>query len=59
MSRRRSTGLLTFLCFGYAFLYLPLVSVIVYSFNDSRLVTIWGFEILMARGKPGLSGMFM
>ncbi len=28
--------------FGYAFLYLPIVSVIVYSFNDSRLVTLWG-----------------
>lgn len=28
--------------FGYAFLYLPLLSVIVYSFNDSRLVTLWG-----------------
>jgi len=30
------------LCFGYAFLYLPIVSVIVYSFNDSRLVAVWG-----------------
>jgi len=40
--RRRSTGLLTIAAFGYAFLYLPIVSVIVYSFNDSRLVTLWG-----------------
>jgi len=28
--------------FGYAFLYLPLVLVVLYSFNDSRLVTVWG-----------------
>lgn len=42
MRERRSNFLLTLLCFGYAFLYLPLVSVIVYSFNDSRLVTVWG-----------------
>jgi putrescine transport system permease protein len=40
--RRRATGLLTVAAFGYAFLYLPIVSVIVYSFNDSRLVTLWG-----------------
>lgn len=30
------------LAFGYAFLYVPLLSVIVYSFNDSRLATVWG-----------------
>jgi putrescine transport system permease protein len=30
------------LVFGYAFLYIPLVSVIIYSFNDSRLATVWG-----------------
>jgi putrescine transport system permease protein len=40
--KKRSTGLLTVVAFGYAFLYLPIVSVIVYSFNDSRLVTLWG-----------------
>jgi putrescine transport system permease protein len=33
---------LTIAVFGYAFLYIPLLSVIVYSFNDSRLVTLWG-----------------
>ncbi len=38
----RSTTLLSVAAFGYAFLYLPLVSVVVYSFNDSRLVTLWG-----------------
>lgn len=40
--RRRSTTLLTVAAFGYAFLYLPIVSVVIYSFNDSRLVTLWG-----------------
>jgi putrescine transport system permease protein len=38
----RSTWLLTVAAFGYAFLYLPILSVMVYSFNDSRLVTLWG-----------------
>ena len=39
---RRGTTLLTITAFGYAFLYIPLLSVIFYSFNDSRLVTLWG-----------------
>jgi putrescine transport system permease protein len=30
------------LAFGYAFLYVPIVSVVIYSFNDSRLVAVWG-----------------
>lgn len=30
------------LAFGYAFLYIPLVLVVVYSFNDSRIATVWG-----------------
>lgn len=40
--RTRSRFILSMLSFGYAFLYIPLVSVIVYSFNDSRLATVWG-----------------
>ncbi len=40
--RRRGLGLLTIVAFGYAFLYVPILSVIIYSFNDSRLVTLWG-----------------
>jgi putrescine transport system permease protein len=40
--RKRSTFLLAWLCFGFAFLYVPLLSLIVYSFNKSRLVTLWG-----------------
>lgn len=38
----RGIGLLSIAAFGYAFLYIPIVSVMVYSFNDSRLVTLWG-----------------
>jgi putrescine transport system permease protein len=38
----RSTWLFGIVAFGYAFLYVPILSVIVYSFNDSRLVTLWG-----------------
>ena len=40
--RRTPLTLLTVAGFGYAFLYLPIVSVVIYSFNDSRLVTLWG-----------------
>jgi putrescine transport system permease protein len=37
----------TALAFGYAFLYLPIALVIVYSFNESRLVTVWsGFSLV-------------
>ena len=44
--RSRSRFILTALCFGYAFLYLPIVLVIVYSFNDSRLLSVWtGFSL--------------
>ena len=38
----RSRFILSALAFGYAFLYIPLIFVIVYSFNDSRIATIWG-----------------
>ncbi len=30
------------LAFGLAFLYLPIVILVIYSFNGSRLVTVWG-----------------
>jgi putrescine transport system permease protein len=33
---------LSVLVFGFAFLYVPILSLIVYSFNESRLVTVWG-----------------
>lgn len=40
--KKHSRFIVSVLAFGYAFLYIPLVSVIVYSFNDSRLATVWG-----------------
>ena len=39
---KRSRFILSVLVFGYAFLYIPLVSVVFYSFNESRLATVWG-----------------
>ena len=39
---KQSRLIVSILAFGYAFLYIPLVSVIFYSFNDSRLATVWG-----------------
>lgn len=40
--RKQSRFILTMLAFGYAFLYVPLLSVIVYSFNRSSIATVWG-----------------
>ncbi|SDG19150.1 putrescine transport system permease protein [Limimonas halophila] len=43
--RKRSPLLITWLAFGFAFLYGPIVFLIVYSFNASDLVTVWtGFS---------------
>lgn len=39
---RRPTFLITVLCFGFAFFYIPILSMMVYSFNGSRLATVWG-----------------
>ncbi|MFT6286463.1 MAG: putrescine transport system permease protein [Halieaceae bacterium] len=39
---RTPTFLYSILSFGFAFLYIPIFVVIAYSFNDSRLVTVWG-----------------
>jgi putrescine transport system permease protein len=33
---------LTILMFGYAFLYIPILLLMAYSFNASKLVTVWG-----------------
>jgi putrescine transport system permease protein len=40
--QNRSLFLLTVLVLGFAFLYIPILSVIAYSFNESKLVTVWG-----------------
>ena len=35
-------GFRTALILGFAFLYIPVALLVIYSFNDSRLVTVWG-----------------
>jgi putrescine transport system permease protein len=40
--KRRPVFLISMLAFGFAFLYVPILSMIVYSFNESRLATVWG-----------------
>jgi putrescine transport system permease protein len=40
--KRRPTFLISVLCFGFAFFYIPILSMIVFSFNNSRLATVWG-----------------
>ena len=42
MRKQRSTFLFTALCFGIAFLYVPIFLLIFYSFNHSKLVPVWG-----------------
>ncbi len=47
MSKSRNSGFTkTMLVLGFIFLYAPILSLIVYSFNESRLVTVWsGFSV--------------
>ncbi len=40
--RRLSAFNVVSLTFGLAFLYIPMLILIIYSFNESRLVTVWG-----------------
>src|SRR3954453_13246618 len=40
--KRLSAFNITALTLGLAFLYLPMVILVIYSFNASRLVTVWG-----------------
>lgn len=42
MKRQTSWFRLSALVFGFAFLYVPILSLVFYSFNKSRLVTVWG-----------------
>lgn len=39
---RRPVFLISVLCFGFAFFYIPILSMMVYSFNASKLATVWG-----------------
>jgi putrescine transport system permease protein len=41
MNQRRSLFILCCLGFGFAFLYVPILSMVVFSFNASKLVTVW------------------
>lgn len=46
MKNKNSYTLLTILAFGYAFLYVPIIILMIYSFNESKLVTVWaGFSV--------------
>lgn len=40
--QKRSIFILSVLCFGFAFLYVPILIMMAYSFNASRLATVWG-----------------
>lgn len=40
--KRRPIFLISALCFGFAFFYIPILSMMVFSFNESRLATVWG-----------------
>ena len=42
MSARIPLFRISSLVLGFAFLYIPILSLVVYSFNKSRLVTVWG-----------------
>ncbi|MCP4388685.1 MAG: ABC transporter permease subunit, partial [Gammaproteobacteria bacterium] len=42
MNGKRSIFLLSTLSFGMAFLYVPMIMLVIYSFNKSKIVPIWG-----------------
>ncbi|MGQ3671946.1 ABC transporter permease [Xanthobacter sp. TB0136] len=42
MKRGLSWFNVTSIVLGFAFLYIPILLLVIYSFNDSRLVTVWG-----------------
>jgi putrescine transport system permease protein len=42
MMQRSSWFLRTAAILGFAFLYAPIISLVIYSFNASKLVTVWG-----------------
>ncbi|HEX5666272.1 MAG TPA: putrescine ABC transporter permease PotI, partial [Hyphomicrobium sp.] len=42
MNNRFSWFNVTAIVCGFAFLYIPILILVIYSFNDSKLVTVWG-----------------
>ncbi len=57
MSRRTHPALLAWLAAGFVFLYVPILSLVLFSFNRSKLVTVWGgfstrwYEALLANAQ--------
>ncbi|MCF8482472.1 MAG: ABC transporter permease subunit [Rhodospirillum sp.] len=41
MNWRRDWFTLSWMAFGFAFLYVPILLLVIYSFNEGRLVTVW------------------
>jgi len=48
---RHPLFLFSCLCFGFAFFYIPILSMIFFSFNKSRLATVWGGFSIQWYGK--------
>ena len=42
INAKRSAFLITTTVFGIAFLYIPMILLVIYSFNNSRIVPVWG-----------------
>jgi putrescine transport system permease protein len=42
MNNRFTWFNITSIVVGFAFLYIPILILIIYSFNESKLVTVWG-----------------
>ena len=64
MKRKRSYHVVLWLVLGYAFLYIPICSLVVYSFNKSRLVTVWGgfsfdWYVSLFRNEQMLGALFL
>ncbi|MEC7390185.1 MAG: ABC transporter permease subunit, partial [Pseudomonadota bacterium] len=39
---RSSTFIFSWMCFGFAFLYVPILILILFSFNNSAIMSVWG-----------------
>ena len=64
MKRNRPYHIVLWLVLGYAFLYIPICSLVVYSFNKSRLVTVWGgfsfdWYVSLFRNEQMLGALFL
>jgi len=60
----RSTALVSVLIAGFVFLYVPIVVLVVYSFNEGRLVTVWaGWSVkwyrVLFHDEPLLTAAFL